>query len=429
MRTSTADNSAQGSSSADERWMLRAIELAERATGCTSPNPPVGSVIVADDRIVGEGWHRGVGQAHAEADALRDAGSQARGATAYVTLEPCNHTGRTPPCTAALIDAGIARVVYAVTDPNPIASGGAHRLAAAGIDVVSGVAESAARRLARFFLHHVETQRPWIIAKSASSLDGRIATRTGHSQWITGDDARRAGHRLRQATDAILVGIETVLADNPALTVRLPEGDCRAGDVRHPTPIVLDTQARLPLDAQLLTANPHKRPIVVVSEAVPATRLDALRGAGADVIALPPSGPASRPASRPASGSGSAGDARPDPRLLIEELGRRGLQSLLLEGGPRVHGSFMDAGLVDEVVAFIAPMIIGGSAAPAAFSGLGADTLEHAARLDSVIATPVGADLMIQGFVQRPSATVLQPRLGLSSQDASKTTGTKTEAA
>lgn len=408
MRTSTTENSAT-SINADERWMLRAIELAERASGCTSPNPPVGSVIVAEDRIVGEGWHRGVGQAHAEADALRDAGPQAQGATAYVTLEPCNHTGRTPPCTAALIDAGIARVVYAVTDPNPIASGGADRLRAAGIEVTGGVAEAAARQLARYFLHHVETHRPWVIAKSASSLDGRIATRTGHSQWITGDDARRAGHRLRQATDAILVGIETVLADDPALTVRLPEGDCRACDVRHPIPIVLDTHARIPLDAQVLDACESAQTIVVTGERVSQEHCDALRARGADVITLPV----------------SADTDRPDPRALIPVLGQRGIQSLLLEGGPSVHGSFMDAGLVDEVVAFVAPILIGGKEAPAAISGMGADTLDEAIRLDQVQATPVGEDLMVQGFVQRQHRSILAPRFNVQAKGNS----TNTEAA
>ena len=367
----------------DARWMRRAIALAERASGLTSPNPPVGAVLVAGDRVVGEGWHRGVGRPHAEAEAIAAAGEAARGATAYVTLEPCDHTGRTPPCTEGLIAAGVRRVVYAVTDPNPIASGGAGRLRAAGVEVVGGVEEAAARRLARFFLHHVETGRPWVIAKSASSLDGRVATRTGHSKWITGDAARREGHRLRQAVDAILVGIGTALADDPSLDVRLPEGSRAASGPRHPRPIVLDTDARLPTAARLLAGEVERaRPLLVVGERADRARCEALAAAGAEILALP-----------------------------LERLGASGVQSLLVEGGPTVHGRFADARLIDEVALFLAPTLIGGADAPAAFGGLGATTLDGALALEEVTASAVGADIMVRGFVRRASASVLAPRL------------------
>lgn len=378
----------------DARYMRRAIELATRAEGLTAPNPLVGAVIADTSGIVGEGWHRGVGQPHAEADALRAAGSRARGATAYVTLEPCHHMGRTPPCTAGLISAGVARVVYAVTDPNPIASGGADALRAAGIRVDGGVEEAAARYLARAFLHHVETGKPWVIAKSATSLDGRIATRSGHSQWITGDAARLEAHRLRQAVDAILVGAGTVASDDPSLTVRLPEQDRPISEIRHPRPVVLDSHARVSPDARLLDGSLGTRTLHLVGNRIDAATRARLSDTAAELVELP---------------VGSDGRIHVDD--VLAALGAADMQSVLLEGGPRVHGAFLDAGAIDEVAAFIAPLLIGGADAPASFAGRGAALLDDALGLTDVSIATCGPDLLLRGVTRRSSNTVLTPRL------------------
>jgi len=397
--------------------MRRAIELAERASGRVAPNPLVGAVIADAHGIVGEGWHRGVGEPHAEADALRAAGPRARGATAYVTLEPCHHTGRTPPCTAALIDAGIARVVYAVTDPNPIASGGAAALGAAGVQVHGGVEEAAARYLARAFLHHVETARPWVIAKCAISLDGRIATRSGHSRWITGPASRLAGHRLRQSVDAILVGAGTVLADDPSLTVRLPDGDPLAESPRHPRPVLLDSHGRLPTEGRLLNGSLGTRSLHVVSDATAARDAERLSGSAAELLVCP----------------AGAHDGRVGIDELLDALGALGIQSLLVEGGARVHGAFLDADAIDEVHAFIAPMLIGGTDAPTAFAGLGAAHLRSASRLHAPSVQRLDEDIAIRACVRRDAPGVLTPRFAAWTDERRRTrslpTDSTTEAA
>ena len=270
----------------DRSYMMRAIDLARRAEGYTSPNPMVGCVIVKAGRIVGEGFHAKPGSAHAEVAALRAAGAEAKGASAYVTLEPCNHTGRTGPCTEALIAAGIAHVVYAVADPNPLAAGGARRLRAAGIRVESGLCEPEARQLARFWLHRQATGRPYIVAKYAASLDGRIATRSGDSKWITSDAARLRAHDLRQACDAIIVGAETVLKDDPSLTARpsLPAG---RRDGAHPLRVILDSRGRVPVDAKVFRSTTPGKALVITTKAMPMLKQSALENRGVEVIKMP----------------------------------------------------------------------------------------------------------------------------------------------
>ena len=377
----------------DARHMRRAIELAARGAGSTSPNPPVGAVVIAPDgRPVGEGRHRVAGGPHAESVALAMAGPAARGATAYVTLEPCDHVGRTAPCSRALIDAGIVRVVYAVPDPNPVAAGGGATLRAAGVDVTVGVLEREARTVARGFLHHVATGRPWVVAKYATSLDGRIATRTGDSRWITGPEARAAGHRLRHETDAILVGVGTVVADDPALTVRLDASALGDEAPRHPRPVVIDPTGRVPLDCRLLDGSLGTRPVVVVGDDVdPGTR-DRIAARGAAVVPL-----------------GRDGAGRIDPADVLRALAALGVRTVLVEGGADTHGAFADAGLVDEVAAFVAPIVIGGRHSPGAVGGLGAGALGEAAALDDVAVRTVGSDLMVTGHVRRAAGTVLDP--------------------
>ena len=310
-----------------------------------------------------------------------------------MTLEPCDHVGRTAPCSRALIDAGVSRVVYAVADPNPVAAGGGATLRAAGIDVAVGVLEREARTVARGFLHHVATGRPWVVAKYATSLDGRIATRTGDSRWITGPEARAAGHLLRHELDAILVGVGTVVADDPALTAR-PAPDALGGEApRHPRPVVIDPSGRTPLGCRLLDGSAPARPVIVVGESCPDEVRDRLAARGATVVPLP-----------------RDADGRIAPADVLRALALLGTRTVLVEGGADTHGAFADAGLVDEVVAFVAPTVIGGRDAPGAVGGLGAGALGEALTLDDVRVGAAGADVVVRGHVRRAAGTVLDPR-------------------
>lgn len=378
--------------------MQRALELAARGIGCTSPNPLVGCVIVSDGQIIGEGWHEQYGKCHAEVNALNavhrektthhcptvsNTNSRALGATLYVTLEPCNHQGLTPPCTQAILTAGIEHVVFALADPNPLAAGGAAWLVSKGVTVTGGVLEARACEQNRFFLKHVATHLPYVIAKSATSLDGRIATRSGHSQWITGPEARTRGHLLRQAVDAIVVGADTVISDNPSLTVRLPESICSPDAKRDPRPVILDSTGRVPLHVKLLDGSLPTRTIIITSNQMSTSHRGTLESRGYDVITVVNN----------THGIGL------DPILILEALGQRGIQSILIEGGASVHGTFRDANLIDEVWTFLAPTIIGGKDAPAAFSALGSDKLVDATQLEGVQIETVGRDILIRARV------------------------------
>lgn len=360
-------------------FMQQALALARQAEGYTSPNPAVGAVIVKAGRVVGQGYHRRAGAPHAEVEALRAAGEAARGATMYVTLEPCNHHGRTPPCTQAIIEAGIAELFYAVGDPNPhIAGNGHRRLAEAGLTVHQGPCTAEAQHLNRFFFHYIRTGRPYVVAKFAASLDGKIATRTGHSQWITGPAARQKGHSLRQVIDAILIGAGTAIADDPQLTTRLPQAK-----IRHPLRVVLDSRGRVPLTARLFQAGLPSQTLVATTSAMPTARQHQLGQQGVGSLILPPT---------PAG--------RVDLQALLAELGQRQIISLLVEGGNQVLGAFFEAGLVNEVWAFVAPLIIGGQAAPGPVGGSGFNTLEQACRLQNLAVETVDRDLLIRGYVE-----------------------------
>ncbi|MFK7856866.1 MAG: bifunctional diaminohydroxyphosphoribosylaminopyrimidine deaminase/5-amino-6-(5-phosphoribosylamino)uracil reductase RibD [Granulosicoccus sp.] len=371
-----------------EHFMQRALELASRGSGCTSPNPLVGCVGVREGVIIGEGWHEQYGKAHAEVNALEDVknrGSAAdtQGATLYVTLEPCNHHGLTPPCTKAIVDAGIKQVFYALADPNPCAAGGARYLASQGVEVENGPLKDEARYQNRFFLKHVATRRPYVIAKSATSLDGRVATRTGDSQWITGEAARQRGHELRQAVDAIIVGADTVLGDDPSLTVRLPETIADKNQIRHPRPIVLDSKGRIPLHVKLLDGSLPTRTLIITSDQMQAEHRQVLTSRGYEVLTV----------------ANNAGGIGADPSAILDALGQRGIHSVLLEGGAAVHGSFRDANLIDEVWTFMAPIIIGGDSARSTFAGLGSAALSDATQLDGLHIENVGRDLLIRSQV------------------------------
>lgn len=358
----------------DLQWLARARALAERGRYTCSPNPMVGAVIVRDGRIVGEGFHARAGEAHAEVNALRAAGEAARGACLYVTLEPCSTYGRTPPCTDAIIQAGIVRVVVGTIDPNPAHAGrGLALLRAAGIETVC-LDDPACAALNERFNHFITTRRPFVHAKWAMSLDGKIATATGASRWISCEASRVFVHKLRAEHDAVMVGIGTVLADRPHLNVRLE------GTWRQPTKIVIDSRLRTPLDAPLLRGAPV---IIACARIEDAARAAALQAAGARIVELP------------------AADGRVDLSALLTWLGAEGITSVLVEGGAQLLGALHDAGLIQRVTAIIAPLLIGGAAAPSPLAGQGMQDLATAWRLTSVSVTPCGSDTIISGLVSR----------------------------
>lgn len=358
--------------------MQRALELAREAPEYTSPNPTVGAVVVGSDgSVVGEGWTLPSPGAHAEIVALEAARERARGGTLYVTLEPCNHQGRTPPCSEAIIGAAIVEVHYAVDDPNPVAAGGRQALEAAGVRVVAGEGETEARRINEAFFKQKETGLPFVIAKFAASLDGRIAAASGDSRWVSGPETRDWSHRLRTRIDAILVGSSTVVVDDPLLTAR-PDGVDAA---RQPLRVVVDTRGRVPPMAQVFTG-PAKT-LVATSEDAPGEWRGAIEARGAEVISFP------------------LERGRVDVRALLEELGKRDVQTLLVEGGGVILGSFFDAGLVDKVHAVIAPMIMGAADAPAAVAGEGANRMAEALRLRDVVVERLGEDILVTGYVPK----------------------------
>jgi diaminohydroxyphosphoribosylaminopyrimidine deaminase/5-amino-6-(5-phosphoribosylamino)uracil reductase len=353
--------------------MRRALELAAHGQGAVEPNPMVGCVVARGAEIIGEGWHRRFGGDHAEVEALRLAGARAAGATLYVTLEPCCHTGKTPPCTAAILAAGIRRVVAAMADPFPqVAGRGTAALQAAGVEVQVGPAAQQARALNAPYLKLLQHGRPWVIAKWAMTLDGKIATRTGQSQWISTPRSRQLVHALRGRVDAIVVGRETALRDDPLLTAR-PAGP------RTAMRVVLDSRAALPSQSRLVrTAGQTPLLVAVGGEASSADCLR-LREAGCEVLVCPGATPAARL------------DA------LLEEFGRRQLTNVLVEGGGQVLGSLLDARQIDEVHVFIAPKLAGGSAAPSPVAGQGVATLSDALHLGELVVESVDGDVYVRG--------------------------------
>jgi diaminohydroxyphosphoribosylaminopyrimidine deaminase/5-amino-6-(5-phosphoribosylamino)uracil reductase len=343
----------------DVQHLKRAIELASRARGQTSPNPIVGAVVVKDEQVVGEGITQPPGQEHAEVMALEASGNRAAGATMYLSLEPCCHHGRTPPCTEAILSAGIRRVVIASDDPTPKAAGrgpGILRDEGVRVDFVDGDIADAARMLNQPFRKHARTGRPLVVFKSAMTLDGKVATRTGDSQWISGEASRARAHRWRAESDAVAVGIGTALVDDPRLTARVE------GVARQPRRVVFDSEARLPLESRLVKDVSDVPLIVVCSRAAKRTSVEALQAADVDVIVA----------------TGENEGARVQHAL--DELGAREIQSLLLEGGPHLAGAFLEAEEIDEVRMFIAPILLGGAKARTAVEGIGFGEIAAAPR-------------------------------------------------
>ena len=359
-------------------FMQRALDLARRAKGRTSPNPLVGAVIVKDGKVIGEGYHQKAGTPHAEVHALNAAGEAAKGATLYTNLEPCCHWGRTPPCTEALIRAGIAQVYVAEVDPNPSVAGkGVQRLQNAGIDVHVGVLRQEAEDLNEVHRKYIQTGNPFVILKTAMSLDGKIATASGESQWITSEASRQRGHEVRDAVDAILVGRGTVARDNPALTTRLQD---REG--QDATRIVLDSHGRTRPDARIFNVESEAGVIVAVTPEAPTEKVNTLEKAGAEVITVP--------------------DAHSKVcfKSLMEILGKREITSLLIEGGSEINASALAAGIVDKVMCFIAPKLIGGQNAPGPIGGVGIQSLTEAVNLQRMRVTPMPEhDILIEGYL------------------------------
>ncbi|MCL5040294.1 MAG: bifunctional diaminohydroxyphosphoribosylaminopyrimidine deaminase/5-amino-6-(5-phosphoribosylamino)uracil reductase RibD [Firmicutes bacterium] len=362
----------------DRSFMQLALDLAKEAQGRTSPNPMVGALVVRDGQIVGRGFHKKAGSEHAEVVALREAGEKARGATLYVTLEPCCHYGRTPPCTKAILRAGIARVVVAMADPNPLVAGkGIQELRAAGVEVTAGVLGEAAASLNEVFIKYITTGRPFVSLKMALTLDGKIATTQGDSFWVSGPAARRWVHQLRDRVDAVMVGVNTLLRDDPLLTTRL-EG-LKGHD---PVRVIVDSRGRTPPTARVLRGESSSPAIIATTPAASAEKLEELRRAGAEVLMC-----------REKSGQVDLPD-------LFFALGRREITSLLLEGGPRLNASALREGLVDKIHFFLAPKVVGGLAAPGPIGDLGIERMPGALAIQDLTCERVGEDFLLTGYLR-----------------------------
>ncbi len=355
--------------------MARAIELALEGAGRTSPNPMVGAVVVRDGAIVGEGFHAKAGRAHAEARALADAGRGARGADLYVTLEPCCHEGRTPPCVDAIVRAGVGRVIMGTRDPNPLVNGrGARALRKAGIEVVEGILRARCAGINEAYNKHVTTGMPFVTAKVALTLDGKIAAGSGHSRWITGGPCREFVHGLRARSDAVMVGAGTVRSDDPRLTAR-----AKGSRGRQPVAVVVDEGLNLPRGSRIFS-RPRGGLILVTTRAAAASRVEWARAKGHEVMLCR------------ATARGLV-----DIESALAELGRRGIVSLLLEGGGRLFASFMKAGLVDRLVACVAPRLVGAGGLDF-LPGMGVQAMGDAISLRDVRVTPMGEDVVIEGY-------------------------------
>lgn len=373
---------AQNLTPADEAHLRRTLELAERGRGRTSPNPVVGAVVVsADGEVIGEGYHHIHGGLHAERVAIESCSRDTTGGTIYVSLEPCAHTGKQPPCTEAIIDASLARVVYASDDPSEKAAGrGPGILRDEGIEVVAADGEiaAAARLINQPFRKHAKTGRPHVLFKSAQTLDGKVATASGDSQWISCEESRELAHRFRAECDAIAVGIGTALADDPMLTARIEGED----ELSQPVRVVFDSEARLPLESNLVQTAREVQTVVVASRAAPREALASLEAVGVDVIVA----------------AGASEAARVVDAL--NELGSREIQSMLLEGGPHLAGAFFEAEQVDWMALFLAPLVLGGKQAKAAVEGSGVERVADAYRAERIQYDRIGDDLLISAFMK-----------------------------
>ncbi len=359
----------------DEQYMQQAIRLAQQGVGWVNPNPLVGAVIVKDGQVIGEGFHARCGEAHAERNALANCRTDPRGATIYVTLEPCCHYGRTPPCTEAILEAGLSRVVVGSRDPNPLVAGkGLAILQGAGLAVCEAVLTKECEELNQVFFHYIRTKKPFVVLKYAMTMDGKIATTTGASQWITGEEARRRVHEDRHRYRGILVGVGTVLADDPQLTCRIPNG-------RNPLRIVCDSQLRTPLHAQLVRTA-KEVPTLLATCCADEETLAPYRASGCEILSLP-----------------CAEDGHLDLKALLSALGQRQVDSLLVEGGATLNWSFLQHGLVQKVQCYLAPKLFGGATAKSPIGGIGVPLPDRAFPLSSPRIMPLGRDLLLESEV------------------------------
>jgi diaminohydroxyphosphoribosylaminopyrimidine deaminase/5-amino-6-(5-phosphoribosylamino)uracil reductase len=358
----------------DEQWMKRAIRLAEKGRGRTSPNPMVGAVIVKEGIVIGEGYHAKAGEAHAEIIALRKAGEEAKGSTLYLNLEPCTHYGRTPPCAPVIIEAGVRRVVIGIEDPNPLIKGkGMESLRKAGLEVEVGILEKECQKLNEAFYKYIVKREPFVILKVAATLDGRIATRDGESKWISGETSRRFVHRLRDQVDGVVVGIGTILKDDPMLTARVRGG-------RDPLRVVLDSRLRIPEDAKVIKVDPSKT-IIATTELAARDKRQRLEKMGVQILIL------------------DSKHERVSLKPLLSKLGEMGIMSILVEGGSQVNGSFLDEGLIDKLLLFLSPKLIGDDQAIGIFGGKGVTRLKDAVHLRELRVRRIGGDILIEGYV------------------------------
>jgi len=363
----------------DMEMMKRALKLAEKGTGYTNPNPLVGAVIVKNGKIIGEGCHMLYGSDHAEVNAFKNATEDVRGADMYVTLEPCSHYGKTPPCANAIVEKGIKRVFLGLVDPNPKVSGkGIKILKDNGIEVITGILEDEGRKLNEIFLKYITTGLPFCIMKTAMTLDGKIATAIGDSKWITGELSRKHVHKLRHQVAGIMAGIGTVIADDPMLTTRLDNGEGK-----DPVRIIIDSSARIPLEAKVLNLDSKAATIIAATGRASKEKIKALEGKGAEVILTP------------------VKDGGVDLNYLMKKLGEHKIDSVLLEGGSSVNYSALKCGIVDKVNAFIAPKIIGGDNAKTPVGGEGVRYMRDAILLKDMKLHKFGEDIMIEGYIRR----------------------------
>ncbi len=363
----------------DEEYMQMVLSLARRGMGTTSPNPMVGSVLVRGNRIVGKGYHRKAGLPHAEIVAIEEAGKEANGATLYVNLEPCSHTGRTPPCVNALIAAGVRKVVIAMLDPNPLVNGaGVDALQKAGIEVKVGLLEKEARLLNEAFIVYVEKKRPFFTLKGALSLDGKIATKTSDSKWISNEESRRYVNKLRSVVDGVMVGINTVILDNPLLIPKILRPK------KYPVRIVLDSKLRIPLSCDIVKTAAKYKTWVFTAEDSRTDKEAKLQSLGLDVIRVP----------KEESG-------RVSPKHICDELFRREIMHVLVEGGGEINSGLLKGGLLDKIMLFYAPILIGGKGAYNFIAGKGVDFLKDAYKVDITSIKRIKEDIYLEGYVHR----------------------------
>ena len=354
--------------------MRRALRLAQKGRGRTSPNPMVGAVLVKEGRVVGEGYHSKAGEAHAEIVALQQAGDRARGATLYLNLEPCAHFGKTPPCAPQVIEAGVKCVVLGMEDPNPLVKGkGIERMRVAGLEIEIGILEEECRRLNEAFCKYIVRKEPFVMLKVAATLDGKIATRHGDSKWISGEASRRFVHRLRDQVDGVLVGIGTVLRDDPQLTVRIKGG-------RDPYRIVLDSQLRIPEEAKVIGVSPSKA-IIATSALAPKDKMEKLEKRGVRILIL------------------DSHEGKINLKSCLSKLGEIEMTSLLVEGGSQVNGSFLDEGLIDKLLFFLSPKLLGDHQALEIFAGRGVTRLEEAVAIKKIKTRRIGEDILLEGYL------------------------------